>query len=136
MPAFLYKNKQPSHQNSEQKGRAPMIARLSFALALVLGMTLQSGALPSIEGEELYMRCKEANGEKWGYCTGFADGVAHFLNAEHSICLPDTTTSKQIRDVAVKFLQEHPELRSDNGYGLVGRALTEAFPCADAPPNE
>ena len=36
-------------------------------------------------------------GEKWGYCTGFADGVAHFLNAEHEICLPGTTTSKQIR---------------------------------------
>jgi Rap1a immunity proteins len=59
--------------------------------------------------------------------------VAHFLNAEHTICLPDTTTSKQIRDVAVKFLQEHPELRSNDGYSLVGRALTEAFPCAEGP---
>jgi Rap1a immunity proteins len=57
------------------------------------------------------MRCKEPNGEKWGYCTGFADGIAHFLN-EHEICLPGTATSKQIREVAVKFLQEHPELRS------------------------
>jgi hypothetical protein len=115
-----------------REGQAPMIARLSFALASVLAMTLRSGALPNIEGEELYMRCKEPNGEKWGYCTGFADGVAHFLNAEHAICL----TSKQIRDVAVKFLQEHPELRSNDGYSLVGRALTEAFPCAEGPPNE
>ena len=63
-----------------------MIARLSFALALVLALILQSSALPSLEGDELYLRCKEPNGEKWGYCTGFADEVANFLNAEHEIC--------------------------------------------------
>ena len=113
-----------------------MIAHLSFALALVLALILQSSALPSLEGDELYLRCKEPNGEKWGYCTGFADGVAHFLNAEHEICLPGTATSKQIREVAVKFIQEHPELRSNDGYSLVGRALMEAFPCGDAPPKE
>jgi hypothetical protein len=44
-----------------------MIAHLSFALALVLALILQSSALPSLEGDELYLRCKEPNGEKWGY---------------------------------------------------------------------
>jgi hypothetical protein len=32
-----------------------MIARLSFALALVLALILQSSALPSLEGDELLM---------------------------------------------------------------------------------
>jgi hypothetical protein len=40
--------------------------------------------------------------------------------------LPGTTTSKQTREVAVKFLHEHPELRSNDGYSLVDRALIEA----------
>ena len=40
-----------------------MIARLSFTLALVLALILQSSALPSWEGDELDVRCNEPNGE-------------------------------------------------------------------------
>jgi hypothetical protein len=80
-----------------------MTARLSFALALVLSLILQSSALPNLEGDELYLRCKESDGEKWGYCTGFADGVAYFLDGGHEICLGPPHQSRHVKSLLSFF---------------------------------
>ena len=108
-----------------------MIARLSFALALVLALILQSGALPSLEGDELYLRCKEPNGEKWGYCTGFADGVAHFLNASTKFVY---LGQPNLGCVLINGAGP-PDVVFQQIAACRPRTL-ETFPYADAPPNE
>jgi hypothetical protein len=44
-------------------------------------------------------------------------------------CLPVNSSLEQSRDVVVRFLRAHPELRHLVAVSLVARALAEAFPC-------
>jgi hypothetical protein len=84
----------------------------------------------------LHERCSQpsdsffASGDCMGYVVGIADalGAGNEING-FSACFPEEVTTGQIRDIAIAFLQEHPELRHYAASGLVASALEEAFPC-------
>jgi hypothetical protein len=46
-----------------------------------------------------------------------------------AVCFPDGVESAQIRDIAVKYLVDHPEGRTDSAASLVVLALTAAWAC-------
>jgi len=71
-------------------------------------------------------------------CRAFAMGVVDLLSeataavggvGSYLVCLTDEVTANQVRDVVVKFLQEHPaELNYSAAY-LASRAVAAAWPC-------
>lgn len=70
--------------------------------------------------------------EAW--CAGYVVGVVDTLNlydttGERRICLPQTATGDQVRDIVMRYLTEHPESRHLDGAGGAALALEAAFPC-------
>jgi len=45
------------------------------------------------------------------------------------VCLTDEVTANQVRDLVVKFLQEHPAELNYSAASLASRAVAAAWPC-------
>ena len=99
-----------------------------------------------VNGNELYSQCQsyERNvrmtqghveftgqaadlisaGQCWGYVFAVVDSIPEGEGFD-----PDSSVlGSQEIDVAIKYLQDHPELRPYGAYSLVRTALTQAFP--------
>ncbi len=63
------------------------------------------------------------------YLSGVADGVAA-QGPEHApFCIPDAVTGKQLREVAVKYMHDHPQDLELKAGTVVTHAYTAAFAC-------
>lgn len=88
-----------------------------------------------LDGNELLTWCSESITARCGaYDMGVADAMQFFRTDGGNLtgfraCIPPPVTSKQVEDIVMKFLREHPELRHLSAAGLVINALADAFPC-------
>ena len=92
-----------------------------------------------VHGNLLYGWCRTQPGglpnERVGrYCAGFINGVVDVYGEKTTIygypaCLPLSVTVRQIRKIVVTWLEDHPEKRHLIAHGLVGEALSNAYPC-------
>lgn len=86
-------------------------------------------------GQQLHDFCQEEraasvqHGACYFYSAAIADVLATTVINKFRACIPMTVKSEQARDVVTKFLEDHPELRHYAAAGLVGEALSKAFPC-------
>ncbi len=71
-------------------------------------------------GNEMLEMCRGGNTEQgvcFGYIVGLSDGIAvlQMSLGKHwqPICKPRKVTSHQLRDVVVKYLDDHPEKRHE-----------------------
>jgi hypothetical protein len=60
-------------------------------------------------------------------------GVADTLASDviHFICLDGHITRGQLRDIAMKYLRDHPQELHFSAHSEIGVALMKAFPCKD-----
>ena len=80
------------------------------------------------DGNELLKHCLEPiETAESSYCLGYISGAADMLGDD--ICVPKEVNRGQMNDIAVRYLQAHPELRQRSGVDLAEEALKEAFPC-------
>ncbi len=75
-----------------------------------------------------------------GVCVGYIEAI---VDAMHTVqdsggtvngwraCIPQGVTVRQLRDLVIRFLRAHPELRHLAAIDLVTNALAEAFPCPE-----
>ena len=49
-------------------------------------------------------------------------------------CIPDALTVGEVRNIVVRYMEEHPEELHYASIALVNNALEEAFPCKAQPP--
>lgn len=113
-----------------------------FLLAVVPTVALTSPASADfLSGNDLYSKCTTSimNDVQ---CMGYVEGVSDAVALETSIggdlfgwtaCIPAEATASQVRDVVVKYLKSHPELRHLGAPSLVASAIGEAFPCRQRP---
>jgi len=85
-------------------------------------------------GNELYHRCQEPDTANKGLCNGYIIGAwealdAYLLTDKLRICARTHVTKGQIIAVTLKWIEQHPELRDVNASLIVGRAMSDAFPC-------
>lgn len=100
-------------------------------------MLMASPAWAGGTGADFYAACKSAPGTlEYGICTaylnGFVNGVLTDQIARESgspICLPDNTTTQQVRDVVVNYIGAHAEAAAFEFNAVVGIAVRRAFPC-------
>ncbi len=120
-------------------------------LAVLLFLTLAAPAVvqptnaqkPStdirqITGNEFLEMCRGNNFEQ-GYCLGYivglGDGISglQILEVDRSrwspICRPKGVTAAQLRDVVVKYIDDHPEERHTVMMVLAVVAMRAAWPC-------
>jgi len=99
-----------------------------------------------VDGNELYSRCQsyernvrvtegriEFTGEgadlvSAGQCWGYVFAVIDSIPEGEGLDPNSSVLGSQEIDVAIKYLQDHPELRPYGAYSLVRTALTQAFP--------
>jgi hypothetical protein len=92
-----------------------------------------------VDGKTLYGWCRTTPGgvpnePVGGYCAGFIHGVVDVHGEKTNIygyrtCLPISVTIRQMRKTVVTWLEDHPDRLDLLAHGLVGQALSAAFPC-------
>lgn len=88
-------------------------------------------------GNLLLKICRGGNAGQEGYCLGYVTGISdgittlQMLNPPHwtPICKPDRVTDRQLRDVVVQYLDDHPEERHEPISLLTVVAMRAAWPC-------
>jgi hypothetical protein len=89
-------------------------------------------------GNQLLDECNPASGYNSfasGMCIGYVTATVDTLSfiPGMGFCLPLASTKGQIRDVVLKYLQDHPADRHSVAASLVTVALWESFPCPTKP---
>jgi hypothetical protein len=97
-----------------------------LAAAVVLGALSPADAMT---GNELREYCAT----RWDFCHGYIVGAAEMFRYQmhviNPICFDDDVTRKQVHDVVVNYIEEHPEAREEHALILVTWAIREAFDC-------
>ena len=120
------------------------IIRTALAFFLVLlpvseGQSGQTPNVPAYSGNDLLRDCTNDNVRaSQSFCVGFIAGAWAGALIEGSVyhpgkpnfVIPNEANLSQLKDVVVKFLNEHPEQRHLPAGVLVLLALKEAFPPA------
>jgi hypothetical protein len=87
-------------------------------------------ALAFNTGNKLFSHCLQPSGQFGSvYCLGYITGVADSLQTAATICVPKEVTESQARDIALRYLQIHPEIRHLDADNLVEAAPVEVWPC-------
>lgn len=101
------------------------------ALVVLLPAQVANGAtvLASVHGNDLYPNCTIQEPTCLAYVTGVADSLEMVAPHLTNICRPSASTMAQVFDIAMEWLEDHPEERHRPAAKLVGLALAEAWPC-------
>lgn len=93
----------------------------------------------AVNGEELYGWCKRpypnSKRKMMGhYCYGFLAGVIRDNGGKPVVpgfqCCPTRhVTAREIRNIFINWIEKRPKKWQEDAHDLVGRALSEAFPC-------
>ncbi len=86
----------------------------------------------------LFLKICRGGTARRGYCLGYFAGISdgittlQLLKPQHwtPICKPDQMTDSQLRDVVVKYLDDHPEERHEPISLLTVLAMRSAWPCS------
>ncbi len=116
-----------------------MRAAIVFVVVLAWTLPVFADSRIAVAGDELYSWCKTTRGglpnEPVGvYCAGFLNGIVDVHGEKttiygHRACLPLSVTVRRLREIVVTWLEDHPDKLHLVAHGLVGEALSEAFPC-------
>jgi Ssp1 endopeptidase immunity protein Rap1a len=113
----------------------PCLASPAKALLVVAGL-LWSVSVSSQEsigvfsGNDLYNICNAQSVA----CAGYVAGMADAFSRDGTLCLPQKrVTTRQLADLVMAYLRDHPETRSFSAASLGHAAFNLAFPCASKP---
>ena len=98
----------------------------------MIGLMMLAATSPYfMTGNQLYQHCTANDEVCAGYIEGIVDGSGIIQEAfnQRAICLPDNANVRQIADVVIKYLRDHPESRAQSAGALSVIALTDAFGC-------
>lgn len=106
------------------------------ATPVLIGMMLASQAGAVTTGHDLLEMCSKPVSES-GFERGFCDGYVRAISDQmHNYpfvglqtCFPMDVTSRQLTQISMKYLREHPGVLHLSAYHNVESALLRAFPC-------
>jgi hypothetical protein len=105
--------------------------------AIIAMLLVASPAWSGGTGADIYAACISAPGTSdYGNCAaylnGFVNGVLTDQIASEAglpVCLPDNTSTQQVRDVVVNYIAAHPGAKTFEFSAVVGFEGRQAFPC-------
>ncbi|MFK4794650.1 Rap1a/Tai family immunity protein [Sphingobium sp. ZW T5_29] len=113
---------------------------IGFAAALGLSAGVPQAAHAQFQtGNQIYRDClvdrtDDAYYQKSSFCMAYVSGafdailLARQVNGKPD-CTPDGLTVGQMRDVALKYMRDHPENRNLSAAGIVLLSIMDAWPC-------
>lgn len=110
------------------------LSRPLGATMISLLIMLASGTFYT--GNELYAKCDDPTQQAFcmSYVAGAFDMMSAFNNggATSTFCTTEGGTVRQITDIAIKYMRDHPETRNQYAPILIFNAVRGAFPCPKA----
>jgi hypothetical protein len=112
-----------------------------LALGVVVALTVLTGQVQAgepragfMDGNELYADCTGSTDSfQRGVCLGYIQGVADHIDevrwGRNEPQCPTGVVLKQVEDVVVNYLRDHPVDRSADATPLVYLAVTKAWNC-------
>jgi len=91
-----------------------------------------SGKVTAPPTERLVQFCaSEAEDYHDGFCTDYLLGYAYALDGRSGsgVCVPDGIGVRQLRDVAIRYLRDHPDAQQQDASIAIPAALSAGFPC-------
>ena len=96
---------------------------VAAVLAVSMVGTVEAGLTT---GNHLMKHCISAPDS---FCAGYIKGV---IDTNHALfCVPPKVTNRQIINITIMYLRDHPEKHGLFAPSLVIRATQAAFPCKD-----
>ena len=106
---------------------------MAAAVVLVLAGEARSARDTAISGNDFLEWCTSTPKPSEFICVGYLLGTAEMIKLMREFgtdaafpCLPDNAIVGQYRDIVVRWLKEHPELRHEGALTAVILALKEA----------
>ena len=100
------------------------------ALVAAAGLIGSTPVFPALDsGKSLWDSCNDPDASKQSYCLGCVAGVSDVLVGMHIVCIGEHASVRQIADVVVQYLRQHPGRRDMDADDLTATALALAFPC-------
>ena len=101
-----------------------------FWLAWAAAGTAHAQRESRVTGAKLLSLCSASNAANCdAYLSGVADAVAAQGPQHAPFCIPDAVTGKQLREVAVKYLHDHPQELELKAGTVATHAFSAAFAC-------
>jgi hypothetical protein len=105
------------------------MGNLQIAILLVLVCWTPASAYTPT-GNDWWYQCKSNNPECVAYVRGLADGLGlwQLIHPETaSVCIPEKVEAGQLRDIGMRYLAQHPEIRHEPLSVLLGHAFFEMW---------
>jgi len=102
-----------------------LMTKMNLIVAAVLAISM-AGTVQARQttGNHLMEHCISAPD---GFCAGYINGV---IDTNHALfCVPPKVTNRQIINITIIYLHDHPEKLDRSAPNLVINALQAAFPC-------
>ena len=97
---------------------------------LVYFMLLSHAAWAMFEtGNDLLSICEDSDAFGQGACRGFIMGVSDMSQEQPWYCKPRDLSDRQLVNIIIQSLNEHPDDLYNKPHSLVQEAFLEAFPC-------
>ena len=112
--------------------------RLIGVITLTAGLATPSVSLGYFDtGNDLYDRCRQVDSISKAICIATVSGALDMMTALGYKCSLDATvTREQMKDVTVKYLQDHPATRNQPAVFSIFIAMKESFGCKLAEPEQ
>jgi Rap1a immunity proteins len=101
-----------------------------IGLAIMLAATVPGMGFKT--GDELLEMCRVNRSQCIDFVAGASDAIGGLQAIGATpvlVCTKPGVTVVQLTDVAVQWLEAHPQARKDGAGGLIWAALVETFPC-------
>ena len=125
-------------RNRALDGGAAMIVRCLLAGAVIAAISLGAARAEDIQtftvGTKLFSQCRSSLEAEKLFCLGYIEGVVDAFESIRweqgsSPCTPVGVNAGQLKDVALLYLERHPEDRHHTGASLVVAAIRKAWDC-------
>jgi hypothetical protein len=108
-----------------------------LALGVVMALTVPTGQAPAdfMDGNQLYADCTgNTDSFQRGVCLGYIEATADYMawvrsDGNKPQCMPASVVLKQVEDVVIDYLRDHPVVRSNAASALVATAISQAWSC-------
>ena len=104
-----------------------LMTKTNFIVAAVLAVAMAGTAQAKpTTGNDLMQHCTATPD---GFCAGYVGGV---IDTSYALfCFPPEVTKRQIINIFIMYLRDHPEKLHLFAPSLVIKAMRAAFPCKD-----
>jgi phage protein U len=87
-----------------------------------------------LTGNQLKSHCEDGNAVDLATCGGYVQGVFDEFEIERageskSECVPEGVVAQQVVDIALKYINEHPQYRQLQAAALIHQSLVDAWKC-------